>query len=137
MNGTMASCAESDVGARGTQVTPFISMELVVLDVALDGVGEGDLDVLSVDTAMFALTVLVLFAEMELLLLPVVFSARSFAHAARCARRASSRVWPAYFPPGEMQNSAVWPVLWQCVQVVRSLLSRSRRSEERRVGKEC
>ena len=82
MNGTIASWAKSNVGARGTQVTLFISMELVVLDVTLDGVGEGDLDVLSVDTAMFALIALVLFPEMGLLLLPVVFSARSFAHAA-------------------------------------------------------
>jgi hypothetical protein len=72
MNGTIASCAESDVGASGTQVTPFITTELVVFDVTLDGVGEGDLDVLSVDMATFALIALVLFPEVELLLLPVV-----------------------------------------------------------------
>ena len=84
-----------------------MSMEFEGFAATLEGAGDGGLDVLSVLTAIFALIVFVLFPEVELLLLLLAFWARSLAHAARWARQASSRVWPTYFPPGEMQKSAV------------------------------
>ena len=99
-----------------THVTPFICMEF---DVVANGMGNGGLDMFCVFIVMAF--VVATFAEEVVLWVfaeELVLWALSLAHAARCAMQASSRLCPVNFPPGKMQNSAVWLGLWQCEHIV-------------------
>ena len=116
--GPRAICAVSTVDDSGTHVTPFICM---VFDVVVDGVGDGGLETFCVFVVV-TLIVATLAEEVVLWVLveELILWALSLAHAARCAMRASSRLCPANFPLGEMQNSAMWPGRWQCEHIVGS-----------------